>query len=161
MANITVDKMSQNRRFGNAPFGNMAAQTYHLATNSTGVALNTDVATAVQATDVVRLGVLQAGFKIQDCQIIRSAVFSAGSTGTFGFLYVDGVDDATSPQDAAYFASALALDATGVSRKTGVKAPQLITKDAYIVMTNNTAAQAVAGVVDIIVIGVDDGGSGL
>ncbi|MDP1774263.1 MAG: hypothetical protein Q8L15_18500 [Methylobacter sp.] len=138
----------------NAPYGNAWKQQYNFTTSSAGVFTDSDLATAVQSADVVRLGVLPAGLTLHDALVIRSDAFTASTTASIGFAYVDGVDVTAQAQDAAYFASALATDATGVTRKTGVKAPLALPKDAYLILTIGGAAHASAGVLDVVVEGI-------
>jgi len=159
MATSTTNSMSIARQFGNTPFGNATHLPFTLATSAAGVPLNTDQITALQIADVVRLGTIPAGFKLEDIQITISDAFTASTTIDIGFAYVDGVDLAgVNAQDAAYFCTGLATDATGVSRKTAVKAPLLLQKDVYLTATIAGAAHAAAGVLDAIVIGTNIGG---
>lgn len=157
MSNVNTNAMKQAKLFGNSPFGNLSALPYRFETNSSGIALNTDLATAVQVADVVRIGILPAGMTLMDALTTISDAFTAATTASIGFLYTDGVDVTAVPQDAAYFASALATDATGVSRKTGVKAPVVLPKDAWLTLTIGGAAHAAAGVMDVIVQGIHTG----
>ena len=158
MTTINTNFMTQAGKFGGVPFGNTLSLEYHFETTSAGVAVGTDFATAVQSGDIVRLGILPAGFKLEDALLIISSAFAGSTTASFGFLYTDGVDVSTAPQDSAYFsASAVSTASTGVSRKTGVKAPLVLAKDAYLTLTVGGAAHSSAGVLDIVVIGVDKG----
>ena len=162
MATSTLQYINKLKNFGGVPFGNARLQQFTLITaagisvNASGAA-NTDQATALQIADVVRLGIIPSGTTLFDIQAIISAAFSATTTASVGFAYVDGVDVAAVPQNAAYFTAALALNATGVSRKTSVTAPVTIPKDAYLTLTNQVAAQAGAGQVDIVLIGIGTG----
>lgn len=158
MANVNTNAMAQAAQHGNSPWGNMTALPFHFQTNASGVALNTDLATAVQVADVVRLGTIPAGFNLLDALVNVSDAFTAATTASIGFLYTDGVDSTTVPQDAAYFASALATDATSITRKTGIKAPVTLPKEAYLTLTIGGAAHAAVGVLDVNVIGIDTGG---
>ena len=81
--------------------------------NASGVAVNSDLATALQIGDVVRIGVLPAGFKMIDALFITSDAFTALVTANIGFEYVDGVDSSAVPQDADYFGTAITLDTQG------------------------------------------------
>lgn len=159
MTTLNTNYMAQATKFGGVPFGNQTNLKFNFTTNASGIATNTDLATAVQSGDVVRLGILPKGMELQDALIIRSDAFAASTTASIGFLYADGVDVTSSPQDAAYFAATLATDATGVTRKTGVKAPQVLAKDAYLTLTIGGAAHSALGIMDVIVLGVDTGGN--
>jgi hypothetical protein len=157
MATVNSYAMTQQKQFGNTPYGNLSALPYNLTVNASGVAVNTDQATAVQIADVIRLGILPAGMTLMDALIIISTALSASTTCSIGFLYKDGVDVTAVPQDTAFFCTGLATSSTGVSRKTGVKAPVVLPKDAYLVLTNAGAAYAQAGQIDVIVQGIHTG----
>jgi hypothetical protein len=158
MATVNTNQMVQAQQFGNVPFGNVSALPFNLTVNASGVATNTDQTTAVQIADIIRLGILPAGMTLQDVQNTISVAMSGSTTASLGFLYKDGVDVASPyAQDAAYFYAGLSTASTGVSRKTGVKAPMVLPKDAYLVLTNAGAAYAQAGVIDIVVQGIHTG----
>ena len=123
-------------------------------TNSSGVALNTTATTATQANDVIVLDVLPAGLRIDDVLAIQSTAASASTTADIGFAYVDGVDDAAVPQNAAQFFSALATSSTGRTRQTTANAPVTLPKDAYLTLTRKGAADAKASKLTVIVSGV-------
>lgn len=161
MTTINTNYMVQQQLMGGTPFGNARNLPYHFETDSAGVIAGAggDLATAIQSGDIVRLGILPKGMSMQDALVIRSDAFTASTTASIGFAYVDGVDVAAAAQDAAYFASALATDATGVTRKTGVKAPITLPKDAYLILTIGGAAHASVGIMDVIVQGIDTGGN--
>lgn len=158
MATVTKSRLGQRNIQAGVPFGN-AYRGQHTLVTAAGVMVDGNQATALQIADVVRLGVIPAGTTIHDAQIIISAAFTALTTAGVGFAYVDGVDSAAVPQDAAYFVAAtgLALAAVGVSRKTTTKAPITLPKDAYVTLTLAGAAQAGAGIIDVIVEGIQTG----
>lgn len=133
------------------PAGNKTVIKGNFTTSAAGVAANSDLATAVQINDVVRIGFLPAGAELQDAQAIVSDAFTAATTADIGFLYADGVDSAVVPQDAAYFFAALATSATGRTRSTVAKAPVRLPKDAFLVLTRKAAADASAGIIDVLV----------
>lgn len=133
------------------PAGNKTVIKGNFTTSAAGVAVNSDLATAVQINDVVRIGFLPAGAELQDAQAIVSDAFTAATTADIGFLYADGVDSAAVPQDAAYFFAALATSATGRTRSTVAKAPVRLPKDAFLVLTRKAAADASVGVIDVLV----------
>jgi len=153
MTTVTKKKIKQSATGITAPYGNGWKQVYNFTTSSAGV-FDSDLATAVQSADVVRIGILPAGLELHDIVAIISDAFTASTTASIGFAYVDGVDSTTVPQSATYFASALATDSTGISRKTAVTAPVKLPKDAYLILTIGGAAHASAGILDIIVDGV-------
>lgn len=133
------------------PAGNKTVIKGNFTTGATGIAANSDLATAVQINDVVRMAFLPAGAELQDAQAIVSDAFTAVTTADIGFLYADGVDSAAVPQDAAYFFAALATSATGRTRSTLAKAPVRLPKDAFLVLTRKAAADASVGIIDVLV----------
>jgi len=144
---------------GGVPFGNTWSQRYTLETNASGVWVDSDLATALQVADVARLGVIPAGTELHDILEIVSDAMTAATTCGVGFAYVDGVDSTTVPQNDAYFnaATTLALNATGVTRKTAVTAPVILPKDAYLIVTLAGAAADSVMIADFIVSGVQTG----
>jgi hypothetical protein len=143
---------------GGTPYGNNGVNRYRLATNSSGVMADSDLATALQIADVVRLGVIPAGTYLDDCLSIVSDAFTASMTMKLGFAYVDGTDSTDVPQDDDYFHAALALDATGRTRANNAAvAPVKLPKPAYLIATIAGAAAAAAGVVDVLVFGESGG----
>ena len=133
------------------PAGNKTVIKGNFTTSAAGVAANSDLATAVQVNDVVRIAFLPAGTELQDAQAIVSDAFAATTTADIGFLYADGVDSTAVPQDSAYFFSALATSATGRTRSTVAKAPVRLPKDAFLVLTRKGAADSAVGIVDVLV----------
>lgn len=133
------------------PAGNNTVIKGRFETTAAGVAVNSDLATAVQINDVVRIGFLPAGAELQDAKAIVSDAFTAATTADIGFLYADGVDSTVVPQDAAYFFAALSTAATGRTRSTVAKAPVRLPKDAFLVLTRKAAADASAGIADFLV----------
>lgn len=155
MATITKKKVLTLPGFGGVPYGNNTVREFTFETNSSGVYVDSDTATAVGNGDKVRVGVLSAGMRLHDALAIVSDAFRASSTAKIGFEYVDGVDSSDVPQDDDYFFAALALDAAGRTRaaNTGVR-PVTLPKDAYLIVTNGGGnAQNVAGQLDLLVFG--------
>lgn len=159
MANITRKNIKNLRQPGGVPYGNMTGLSFSFETNSSGYFVDSDVpATAVAVDDVVRVGVIPAGFQIWDYLLNISDAFTASSTFKIGFAYVDGVDSTAVPQDDDYFCAATTAATTAVLKKTNTAVrPVTLPKDAYLIITNAGAAQAAAGVADILVVGVDKG----
>ncbi len=154
MATITKKKVLNQKQFGGTPYGNKATLEFNLATNAIGAFADSDVATGIQSGDKVRLGVLPAGMRFEDSQVIVSDAFSASVTANLGFEYVDGVDSTAVPQSATYFGSALALSSAARLRNATTNAPVTLPKDAYLILTTGGAANAVVGVADIFIEGV-------
>ena len=133
------------------PAGNKTVIRGNFTTTAAGVAVNSDLATAVQVNDVVRIGFLPAGAELHDAQAIVSDAFAATTTADIGFLYADGVDSSAVPQDGAYFFSALATSSTGRTRSTVAKAPVRLPKDAFLTLKRTGAADSAVGIVDVLV----------
>jgi len=158
MANVTKKYLNSERQFGGVPFGNMTILHYPLETNASGVWVDSDLTTAVQVNDVLRLGILPAGLQMWDYLNNISDAFTSGSTGKFGFAYVDGVDVTAVPQDDDYFCAATTLASQARLKATNVAVrPVTLPKDAYLIMTVAGAAFDAVGKLDIGVIGVMTG----
>lgn len=150
MTTLTSKGMKSLQHSG--PSGNKSVIRGNFTTNASGVAANqSDLATAVQVNDVVRLAILPAGALLDDAQAIVSDAFAASTTADIGFLYADGVDSSAVPQDGAYFFSALATSSTGRTRNTVAKAPVRLPKDAYLTLKRTGAADSAAGIIDVLV----------
>lgn len=156
MATVTKKRINKAQQF-TSPYGNKFAQAFNFTTNASGVFVDSDLATAVQVNDVVRLGVLPAGLELHDALTVVSDAFAASTTADIGFLYADGVDSTAVPQNAAYFNAALATSSTGRTRATAVNAPVRLPKDAYLVLTRKGAADSAVGIADVIVEGILQG----
>ena len=75
-----------------------------------------------------------------------------------GFEYVDGTDSTAVPQDDDYFCAATTAASTAVLKKTNAAVqPLTLPKDAYLIITNAGAAQAAAGRLDILLLGIAKG----
>lgn len=157
MATITKKNVRKLQQYA-APQGNAWKDRFTFATNASGVFVDSDVAAAVGNGDVVRIGVLPAGLELHDALAIVSDAFTAVSTAKIGFAYVDGVDSTAVPQDDDYFFAALAYNAAGRTRAANTAvAPVTLPKDAFLIVTNGGAAQAAAGILDVIVEGIHKG----
>jgi len=154
MATITKKKIANQATFGGTPYGNKTTLQFNLTTNSVGAFTDSDTATGIALGDVVRLGIIPAGMRVHDSQVIVSDAFTALVTANLGFAYVDGVDSATVPQSDTYFGSGLVLNAVGRLRNATTNAPVTFPKDVYLIATTAGAANAVVGVADVIIEGV-------
>ena len=153
MATVNTRQMAYQAGIS-GPYGNGWKKKFTYQTTAAGVAVNTDKATAVAANDIVRLGIVPAGVELHDALAIVSDAFTATTTAKIGFAYVDGVDDAAVPQDDDYFFAALNTAATGRTRANNAAVrPVRLPKDAYLILTRTTAADASVGVLDLIVEG--------
>jgi hypothetical protein len=151
MATIT-QKTLTDRQLTGAPYGDGLVLPYRMETNASGVIANSDTAAAVGNGDIVRLGILPRGAKLLDSLVTISDAFTASSTYKLGFAYVDGVDSTAVPQDDDYFVAAgTSLASLAVQRKSTTTAPVVLPKDAYLILTNAGAAQAAAGIADIVI----------
>lgn len=154
MATITKNRVTKQRAFA-GPNGNAWKDRFTFNTTATGVAVDSNSTAAVGIGDVVRIGYLPAGLELHDCLAIVSDAFSATTTAKIGFAYADGVDDATVPQDDDYFFAALAINAVGRTRANNTAvAPLRLPKDAYLILTNQVAAQAAVGILNVVVEGI-------
>lgn len=157
MATITKNTKDLAVSLGSTPYGNLSALHYKAQTNAAGAVLGADSSAPVASGDKVRVGVLPAGFKLVDSEVIVSDAWTASVTANLGFEYVDGVDDATAPQNATYFGAALAVNAVGRLRNATNNAPVTLQKEAWLILTTDGAANASASVTDIVVFGIAEG----
>ena len=152
MATIKRNSGFVNRFGGAVPYGNVTALAYSLATNATGAVLDSDSDIAVKSGDVIELGVLPVGFRLDDAQVLIGTAMTATVTGSLGFKYADGADSTEVPQDAAYFISAGALATAARLRATGTKLVTL-PKSAILTLTIGGADNAKASDIKIVVSG--------
>ena len=152
MATVTL-KQVQKRQFGGfTPYGNVTALMFALATASNGGAIGADSSTALASGDVVDLGPLPEGMRLDDASVFVTTGMTATITGSLGFKYEDGVDSTAVPQDAAYFGTGIDLAATGRKRATGSKLVTL-PKPARLILTTAVAANAKASDIKVLVTG--------
>lgn len=152
MANIKKKDGRYGQFGGFSPFGNLTALTFILATNAAGAVLESDSTTAVKIGDVIDLGELPEGMRLEDAQVFVSTGMTALVTGSLGFKYSDGVNDAAVPQDPAHFISAGDLATAGRLRATGSKLVTL-PKPARLILTVAGAANAKVSDIKVIVHG--------
>jgi hypothetical protein len=152
MATIKIVDFTQ-RQFGPSPYGNQAVLTFPFVATAAGVVSNSNSTAAAAVGDVVDLGELPAGFRMDDSLVVVSDAFTTGVTAKLGFAYEDGVDDATVPQDDDYFGAGLVLDATARLRNVTANQPVNLPKPARLILTLAGAALAQAGRADIVITG--------
>ena len=152
MAKVTLQQ-SRARQFGSTPYGNKSVLTFKLKTNAIGAAIDSSQAAALAIGDVVVLGSLAAGMLVTNTTVLVSNAMSAGVTGSLGIAYVDGVDSALLPQNAALYGAGLVLNAVGRLRTTTTNELIKLPKDAYLILTVAGAANAKVSTVDVIVEG--------
>ena len=152
MATITKNALKDEKQSTGTPYGTASTLHYQLATNSSGAVIGSDVATAVASGDVVRMGIIPAGMRLDDATTLVSTGWTATVTGKLGFAYVDGVDSTKVPQDDDYFGVALAIATAGryPANNTAVR-PVVLPKDAYLILTTGVAANAKASAIDVLV----------
>jgi hypothetical protein len=154
MATVTKKRYQDAQNFGMTAYGNVMALEYNVTTTATGAVVNSDSTAPVASGDVVRLGLLPAGFRLHDSLTIVSDAFTASVTGTLGFAYEDGVDDATVPQDADYFGAGVTIATAGrYPASNATVRPVTLPKAAWLTLTTGGAAHASAAVADVIVYG--------
>ena len=153
MAKITRKTASQPQYGGFSPYGNLTALYYQVATNATGAVIESDSTAAVASGDVIDLGPIPAGMRLDDVLITVSTAMSASVTGKLGFAYADGVDSTAVPQNDAYFGTGYALSAAAVLRKTATTAPIRLPKEARLILTTGGAANAKASQIDVRIAG--------
>lgn len=151
MATVSL-KSALKRQFGNTPYGNLSVLSFALATLASGAAADSDSTAAIAAGDVIDLGPLPEGLRLDDAQIIVTTGMTATITGSLGFKYEDGTDSTEAPQDAAYFGSGIDLAAAGRKRATGSKLVTL-PKPARLILTTAVAKNAKASDIKVLVTG--------
>lgn len=153
MAKVTVSQF-RSRQYGAAvPYGNLSVLAFALATAANGGVIGADSAAPLAVGDVVDLGPLPDGMRLDDAQVIVSTAMTAAVTGSLGFVYEDGVDSPAVPQDAAYFGAGMVLNAAGRVRASGSKAPVVLPKPARLVLTLAGAGNAKASALTALVQG--------
>lgn len=153
MADITVSgvrNMPEPTFTFCAPYGNTSTLLYSIKTTG-GILDNSDSDTAVAAGDVLILGILPAGFRLDSMTAVVSSVLVGAAA--VGFRYIDGVDSVKVPEQDDYFDAALSL--AGAARVDGSGAGALVTlpKDAYLIATC-AGAQTADGLAEILIQGV-------
>lgn len=151
-------KSQPHRTFGQVtPYGNVMRQAYEAKTSATGVLLNSDATLPLDVADVVVLGQLPTGIRLDSSIVIVDKAFTADVTASIGFAYVDGVDDAEVPQDDAYFGAGIALSAVARLASTAAKKPVVLQKPANLIVTvagdTNVAAGSFTVLIDGEIVG--------
>lgn len=160
MATVTKKTKDNRVALGSTPWGNLSALVYKLVTGATGALVGSDSTAAVASGDKIRVGLLPAGFRFTDSQVIVSDAWTAAVVGKLGFEYADDVDSTSVPQDDDYFGAALALNAVGRLRNATTNAPIVLPKEAWLILTISGASNASASITDIVIQGVSEGVAG-
>lgn len=158
MATITkVGHQEARNRLGSTPWGNLSALFYKLLTNSSGAVVGGDSSAAVASGDKVRIGILPAGFRLFDSELIIKTGMTATITGKLGFEYVDGVDDSSVPQDDDYFGTGIALATAARVRNAAANTSVVLPKDAWLILTTAEANNAKVSEIEAIVFATSEG----
>lgn len=152
MATIKKKPSGYGQFGGFSPYGNVTALAFFLATNASGAVIDSDTTVAVASGDVIDLGELPEGMRLDDAQILIKTGMTATVTGSLGFKYADGVNSTDVPQDAAYFINAGDLATAGRLRANTGKLVTL-PKAARLILTTGGAANAKASDIKVIVSG--------
>ena len=154
MATIKKTGLGRNQFGGFTPYGNLTTLRAKLQCGATGAVSNSDSTAALAIGDVIVLEKLPQGMVLEDAQAIVSDAMAASVTGKLGFIYADGVDDASVPQNDAYFLAAGAvLSAVGRLRANTTGKLVKLPKEAFLVLTLAGAANNQAAEIDFIVHG--------
>ena len=156
MATVTKNQTERND-FNHTPYGNVVALRYTLKTNASGGAIDADSAAALDVADVVNVGILPAGLRIIDSQVVVKTAMTASVTGNLGFAYVDGVNDTSVSQDATYLGTALVLSAAARLRNVVAKTSVTLQKPAYLTLTVGGAKNVKASEVEITILAIAEG----
>lgn len=157
MATISKTDKDARVRLGSTPWGNLTALRYVLETNASGAVIGGDSAAAVASGDVVRVGLLPAGFRLIDSEIIVSVGLTASVTGTIGFAYADGVDSTEVPQDNDYFGASLNVNTAARLRNATTNPSIKLPKEAWLTLTTGGANNAKVSRIELIVFGIVEG----
>ncbi|AMO36621.1 hypothetical protein [Thauera humireducens] len=158
MATITkLGMQDPSNRLGSTPYGNLTAFRFLLTTNATGAVIGGDSASAVASGDVVKVGVLPAGFRLIDSEIVIKTAMSASVTAKLGFAYADGVDVTAVPQDDDLFGTGVVMSAAARLRNVTANPSVVLPKEAWLTLTTGGAANAKASEVEIIVFAINEG----
>ena len=77
MATITKNFLGNEKQSTGTPYGTATTLLYSVTTNSSGAVVNSDVATGVASGDVVRMGILPAGMRLDDAKTLVSTGWTA------------------------------------------------------------------------------------
>lgn len=158
MATITkLGLQDPANQLGAAPYGNLTAFRYVLKTNALGAVVDGDSAAAVASGDVVKVGILPAGFRLIDSEIVIKTAMTASVTAKVGFAYADGVDVTAVPQDDDLFGTGLVMSTAARLRNATANTSVTLPKEAWLTLTTGGAANAKASEVEIIVFAINEG----
>lgn len=145
MSTITVTDVTVDHALPGVPYGNLTVLPFSFVTLA-GVLTLSDDATAVVHTDKIIMGTIPKGFIVHSVTCGATAALGAAtSTIDVGFEYVDGVDVAAYPENIDEWVDAQANTAIFHAIGNACPVPQAFSKDAYLIMTINTAAFETTG----------------
>lgn len=144
-------------QLGAAPYGNLTAFRYVLKTVASGAVEGGDSTTAVASGDTVKIGLLPAGFRLIDSEIVVKTGLTATITAKVGFAYADGVDSTAVPQDDDFFGAGITVATAGRYRNATSNASVTLPKEAWLTLTTAVAANAKASELEIIVFAINEG----
>lgn len=156
----TITKLGMQNpanRLGAAPYGNLTAFRFVLKTNAAGAVVDGDSTAAVANGDTVKIGLLPAGFRLIDSEVVIKTAMSASVTGKLGFAYADGVDSTEAPQDDDLFGAGLAMSSAARLRNATSNTSVVLPKDAWLTLTTGGADNAKASELEIIVFAINEG----
>lgn len=157
MATINVLGLDQQHPRHSGGFGNTIAEHYTVSVDAAGKVNGVDLATG----DVIRLGILRAGWKLipSGTDVVVSDAFGADVTGALGFAYTDGNDHPGVPQDNDYFLKSSALSTAAILRGNNeAVTPVVLPKNAYLTLTlGGTSHDATTARLDVVIKAVDVG----
>ena len=152
----TIPLTTNERQYGGAVSdGNLTTCQFVVKTNAASIVQGSPYATAAASGDIIDLGPLQEGMRLEDAQVIVNAPLTAAGAAKLGFKYENGVDDAKVPQDDDYFGT-FALGAAARVRATGAVGPIVLPKAARLILTL-AAAGAANGSATVLVYGEQTG----
>lgn len=155
MATITNTKLRSVPVPGVSPYGNMSAMAYPIFTDDAGKWVDGDSAEPAASGDVLKLGVIPAGFRPLWAYVTVNKAIS-GLSGKVGFEYCDGEDDPDIPQkDDAWFTSAN-CGSEGITERDGSLASPRLPKDSFLILTASGAPSG-AGEAWIVLVGINHG----
>ena len=158
MATITkLGLQNPANQLGSTPYGNVTAFRYVLTTNASGAVIGGDSTAAVASGDVVKIGLLPAGFRLIDSEIVVKTGMTATITAKVGFAYADGVDSTAVPQDDDFFGTGITVATAGRYRNATSNTSVALPKEAWLTLTTAVAANAKASELEIIVFAINEG----
>ena len=105
----------------------------------------------------MKIGLLPAGFRLIDSEIVVKTGMTATITAKVGFAYADGVDSTAVPQDDDFFGTGITVATAGRYRNATSNPSLTLPKEAWLTLTTAVAANAKASEMEIIVFAINEG----